>query len=91
MTYEGVQVIRKAERLPNGRVKGYSPAQLWPKVVMVLKSQDQAQFFMLTQQAIDLKQKQRELFLRLGLDPKKTYRISKNGEVIEIGQHIPRY
>ena len=86
-----VTVIQKAERLPNGRVKGVGPPRLWPKVVRTLTAQEMGQLQDMQQQVRALQRKQLTLFAGLGLDPRRRYRLTIQGEVIEIGKHVPEY
>ena len=86
-----VTIIQKAERLPDGRVKGYGPSQLWPKVARVLTSEELAKVLAVQAEAFEVARKKRQVLLSFGLDPRKGYRFSKTGEVIEIGKYHPRY
>ena len=86
-----VTVIQKAERLPNGRVKGVAPAQLWPRVLRYLTADNLAQIASIEAEAIEVRRKKARLLVSLGLDPRGTYRFTPKGEVIEVGKHSPRY
>ena len=86
-----VTLLQKAERLPDGRVKGVGPPQLWPKVVRRLTSAQQMQIYSARQEQVDASKKMAKVFAGLGLDPRKNYRFNDNGEVIEIGSHVPKY
>lgn len=86
-----VTILQKAERLPNGRVKGVAPAQLWPRVLRHLTQAQMAEFSALEFQAVEIWKKKQGFIERLGLNPKGTYRISPKGEVIEVGKHRPIY
>lgn len=86
-----VGTIQRAERLPNGRVKGVGPPQLWPKVIQRLTSAQQMQILSARQEQVAASKKMSKVFADLGLDPRKNYRFNANGEVIEIGTHVPKY
>lgn len=97
-----VQILKRAERAPNGRIVDkdiltgnrtiLSPPRLVPKVVKVLTLAEQAEGWNIRQQQIELMHKWHAYWRKLGLDPKKAYRVNqKTGEVIEIGRNTPYY
>ena len=97
-----VQIIRRAQRAPNGRVIDrnlltgerivLAPPRLVPTVVKVLTLGEQIEAENMRQQQVELRLKWHAFWRRLGLDPKKTYRMNpKTGEVIEIGRNTPHY
>ena len=84
-------IIKRAERLPNGRIKGVGPPRLVPTVVRHLST---AQMFEL--QTIHAKQRavsaeMRRFLAELGLDYRRNYRFRGNGEVREVGRNTPVY
>lgn len=97
-----VQILRRADRAPNGRVIDknlvtgqrtvLSPPRLVPTVVKVLTVAEQVEGANIRQQRMELQRKWVAYWRKLGLDPKKVYRMNpKTGEVIEIGRNTPRY
>lgn len=86
-----MQLLKRAERLPNGRIKGVAPPQLWPKVMRRLTANEMAQILAMQERVVEMQRKQRALMVSLGLDPRRRYRLTEQGEVIEIGSHIPKY
>lgn len=85
------QIIRKAERLPNGRIKGVSPPVLYPRVLKHLTTEQVAVLQGIHFQKMELNKKMWKLLDGWGLDPRRPYRINGNGDVVEIGQHTPKY
>ena len=93
-----VTIVQKAPRLPNGRVPGISPAQLWPNVVARLTPQQQLAWREISLKAYEIKVQNQALGKRfkaflegLGLDPKGAYSFRPGGEVVAVGKHRPVY
>lgn len=103
----GIEILKRAERLPNGRVierpSGrkpvvLSPDQLTPAIVATLTPVQlmawrnlEARMVAAQMQRIELGKQFKAFLEALGLNPKAAYRINPNGEVIRIGSHISRY
>lgn len=86
-----IQVIKRAERLPNGRVRGVAPPQLFPNIVRRLSVAEQVEMAGIQEQMNALVRKRRAFFVRLGLDPRRSFWINNRGEVIDVGEPTPRY
>lgn len=83
--------IRRAERLPDGRVKGYSPPRLTKRVVKHLSVQELMELQTVQEQFSAILRKRMQLLGKWGLDPRKTYSFNRNGEVTELGKWKPEY
>ena len=86
-----VEILKMAERMPNGRVKGVAPAQLWPKIVRHLSVQELAQIESVRAMQVEVNRKMKRLLSSLGLDSRRPYRFDQNGDVIEVGAHKAVY
>lgn len=97
-----VQVLKRADRLPNGRVvdrnlitgarRVIPPPHLEPRVVKVLSLAEQIEAQSIRMQQAELMRKWKAFWRKAGLDPSKVYRMNpKTGEVIEIGNHTAHY
>lgn len=86
-----MNIIQKAERLPNGRVKGVAPPQLWPKVARRLSQEERLRLETIREEQVAVNRKMLRFFEEMGLDPRKPYRFTKDGDVIEVGKHVARY
>lgn len=86
-----LQVIRKAERYPNGRIAGASPPQLIPKVLRMLSVAEQAKMLVIQAKREAVQRESIEFLAGLGLDPRGQYVFHKTGAVTERGRYRPRY
>ncbi len=86
-----VTLLKKAERLPNGEVKGIAPSQLYPKVVRRLTAFERMTIESVRAEQLAVTKKMLKVLADLGLDPTKPYRFTDNGDVVEIGKYEPRY
>ena len=86
-----VQILKRAERLPNGRVRGVAPPRLEHRVVRVLSVSEQVEFQSIQMQEAEVKRKWRVFWNKIGLDPKRAYKFKPTGEVVDIGNPLPRY
>ena len=86
-----VQVIRRAERLPNGRIlanrngrKIVAPPLLSHPVVAHLTVGQQIKVQELTMREAQVHREKVAFVISLGLDPKGAYRFGPNGEVVAL-------
>ncbi|MAH50725.1 hypothetical protein CMI37_33205 [Candidatus Pacearchaeota archaeon] len=86
-----VQLLRKAPRDVDGRVRGTPPPRLVPKVVRLLSLQEQVELGDITEQLKRVMKRRMAFLAQLGLNPHKAYRFNRKGEVIEIGRHDAIY
>ena len=86
-----VQVIKRAERLPSGRVKGGAPPHLEHRVVARMSTKDQMHVAELILKQAEIRKHMIALRLKYGLHPTKPYRFEKNGDVVDIGNPQPFY
>ena len=85
------QVIRRAERMPDGRIKGVSPPILHPKVVRHLTTAQLIEIQGIQLQKVELNKKMWRLLYSWGLNPRVRYRVNGNGDVIKIGNYTAKY
>ena len=90
-TLQMPQIIKRAERLPNGRIKGEGPPRLVPRVVKKLSTMELSQIQAIQLQKLELDKRMWRLLKDWGLNPKAPYRINGNGEVISVGNWKPIY
>mgnify|MGYP001604768708 CR=1 FL=1 len=93
-----VQVIRRAERLPNGRIlhnrngrQIVAPPALSHAVVAHLTMGQQIRVQELTMRELQLQREKRAFLFSLGLDPNGVYRFQPSGEVIQLNKVKPHY
>ena len=86
-----LQLLRRAERFPNGRIKGAAPPVLVPKVIRRLSAADLAKVQGVRLEQLEVRRKMLVLLHSLGLDPSRSYEFKPSGEVIEVGRYSPRY
>jgi len=93
-----VQVIKKAQRLPDGHIPGVGAPQLFPKVVHHLTLQERVKLNELGKHRAEAHRRlswcnlqTKRLMETMGLDQKKNYKFMPDGEVHEIGSWQPRY
>ena len=85
------QIIRKAERLPNGRIVGAAPPVLAPRVLRMLSVQEQAKLYELEARRRAIQRESMKFLASLGLNPRGEYIFRKDGSVIERGNWQPLY
>jgi hypothetical protein len=85
------QIIRRAERLPNGRVKGESPPILIPRVLRMMTPLEQIRLRSIEEKRRAVFRESRAFLVSLGLDPKGEYVFHTSGAVTERGRWRPIY
>lgn len=85
------QVIRKAERYPNGRIAGAAPPVLIPRIWRMLTPTEYAAMLALTEKRQAVERESMAFLASLGLDPRGQYVFHKSGAVTERGRYRPRY
>ena len=86
-----MQVIKRAERLPNGRVKGVGPPRLVMRVIGRIGPVEKAKVQEIHLKRRELDRQMKALLVSLGLDPHKQYKFTTEGDVVEIGNWKPIY
>lgn len=86
-----LQVIRKAERYPNGRIAGASPPLLIPRVLRMMTPAEQIKLYMIQAKREAVQRESMEFLVSLGLEPRGQYVFHKTGAVTERGRYRPRY
>jgi len=86
-----MQVIKRAERLPNGRVKGVGPPRLVMRVIGRIGPVEQAKVQEIHLKRMALNREMTKLLESMGLDTKKNYKFTPNGDIVEIGNWNPVY
>ena len=95
-----MQVIKKAERGANGRILHnrdggiphmVAPSLLVPRVLKRLSVMEQARITGLQFRQQEINREMRAVLERLGLDPGRPYKFTKDGEVIDISKRQPVY
>lgn len=94
------QILKRAERGANGRIlhnreggipRMVAPPVLMPKVVHRMTTSEQVQVQQLRFQQGEANRQMMALLASFGLDPRRGYRFTSEGEVIEIAKHQAVY
>lgn len=88
-----LQVIKKAERFPSGRIRGAPPAALVPRVLKVLTAAEMAKVAEMDAKRHALQREFLTFLESVGLPTKPgiMYLFGQHGEVTIRGNRAPRY
>ena len=86
-----LQIIRKAERYPNGRIAGVGPPKLVPRVLRMMTVAEQTKLLLIHAKRETVQRESMEFLASLGLNPRGQYVFHKTGAVTERGRHKPFY
>ena len=86
-----MEILKRAPRLPNGRVPGVAPPELRHRIIRQLSVGEQVQLREALIRRMDADARVRAVLVKLGLDPKRKYKFEGTGEVIEIDRTQANY